>query len=539
MRKILTLITALTATFAMAQQLPNNGFESGWGDCTPWTSSGSTTKTGTEPTGWHISQVSGIGGLGATTVGKDTIGYNSDKAVLLTNKANSIMATQIVPGYLTLGTPWNTSVLGSKNDGGTFGGVTFDKRPDALSFMYQRTHGADPATVVAYSWIGSTTQVNVPANIVMFGNPKKVDMKNRDRNILGIQTTYGEEITKSADFQLVSSINEKIAGTTEGWTSKLIEFKFEAKKLVPEMFNVIFASGSYFEDANKKDDNLIVDDVKLVYYSRLSDISVAGKTIDGFSPDKYEYTIYTEGDPDDLLFDIKTKVMGYAASKDERGTADNYTIKITNPDGEDIDGKNVHVYTIKVIKGAKPAAKEISGKLDITMMGQSLASGQEAKIVIKPVTDDTVDFTLPNFSLALGGGDPLLLGDINVPGMKVYRDEAAARTYYKGEVKGMSLAGGTLVADVEAYGYITDAGIVNINIPVTWEGTPIGVRFYSEGADLTEDPKVPEALGISSVAATTNSAAVLYNAAGQRVSGAAHGLRIVRRADGSTIKVIK
>ena len=38
-----------------AQQLPNNGFEEAWVDCIPWTSKNNSTKQGTQPTGWNIS----------------------------------------------------------------------------------------------------------------------------------------------------------------------------------------------------------------------------------------------------------------------------------------------------------------------------------------------------------------------------------------------------------------------------------------------------------------------------------------------------
>lgn len=550
MRKIFTLITALTlALAAQAQQLPNNGFEEEWGDCTPWTPSGNKTKTGTEPASWHIAQVVGMGGLGATIVGEQVEGYNDGKAVHLINTANIIMATQIVPGYLTLGTPWNTSVMGNKNDGGTFGGISFDKRPDALSFMYKRSHGDDPATVVAYTWIGSTTQVNVPANIVAFGNPTKVTMKNRDRNILGIETIYGEEITKSADFQLVSSINTTIEGTAADWTSKVFEFKYEGKQLYPENLNVVFASGKYFENDNKAGDDLTVDDVKLVYYSRLSDLTVGGKTIEGFSPDKYEYTITTDGDPDDLLFDIEKTVKGYAAKATESGTADNYTIKVTNPDGEDIDGLSTHTYTIHVKKAA--AEQRHEGKLNISMMGAELTTAQAGNIVITPTGENKIMFTLPNFSLTIGD-TPMSLGDIVVPNVDTYYDAANARTYYKGEVKGMVLTpqiaatkavtradDDQLVADVEVKGYITDAGATHLEIPVTWNGIPIAVQFYSEGVDLNETITLPETLGITTLPVAPRSAAATYNVAGQRVAAASRGLRIVRSADGRVVKVVK
>ena len=43
-----------------------------------------------------------------------------------------------MPGYMGLGTTWNTSVMGQQNDGGSFGGIEFTNRPDAVEFYYQR-----------------------------------------------------------------------------------------------------------------------------------------------------------------------------------------------------------------------------------------------------------------------------------------------------------------------------------------------------------------------------------------------------------------
>ena len=90
------------------QQLPNNGFEENWGDCTPWTSGDNKKTKGTTPSPWCISQVIGMGGTGATITGEKVEGYNSTdekptSAVKVYNSPNSILASQTVPGYLTLG----------------------------------------------------------------------------------------------------------------------------------------------------------------------------------------------------------------------------------------------------------------------------------------------------------------------------------------------------------------------------------------------------------------------------------------------------
>lgn len=268
---------------AAQQQLPNANFEGEWVDCVPWTTDNNTKAKGTNPSDWCISNVIGIGGLGSTQVGNKVEGYNSSSAVELKNTNNPIMTTQIVPGYMTLGTPWSTSVMGTENDGGSFGGIKFDKRPSAIEFMYKRTRAQqDPnaekpdetikpgekTTIVAYLWKGHWTQKNVPGNIAIYGNPKAADMVDRDRCVLGMDMTglKGGEVTKSDDAELIAVINAEITEDASEWTKFSAKFDYKSDA-TPEMINVVIAAGDYFGGAAVvgKDNSIVVDDVRLLY----------------------------------------------------------------------------------------------------------------------------------------------------------------------------------------------------------------------------------------------------------------------------------
>lgn len=266
------LISPLCFSANAQQQLPNSDFEGEWVDCIPWTSKNNTQSNGTQPSDWKISHVIGINGAGKTEVGGKTDGYNSTTAVSLVNSANSMMASQIVPSYLTLGTTWSTSVLVSKSDGGTFGGAQFNSRPTGIEFMYKRGRGdANPeekTTIVAYLWKGHWTQKAVPGEIVIYGNPTTVDMIDRDRCVLGMDMTgcQGGEISKSDDAELIAVINAEITENTSEWTKFKADFDYKSDA-TPEMINVIIAAGDYFGGATVvgKDNSLIVDDFKLIY----------------------------------------------------------------------------------------------------------------------------------------------------------------------------------------------------------------------------------------------------------------------------------
>lgn len=254
---IIAVAAALCAGNAVAQdkpQLPNADFEGAWNNCVPWTSNSNTKTIGTTPGDWCISQVSGLSssfpflnGKGATVVGEKAEGYNSASCVKVYNTANSYMPSQIVPGYVTLGTTWSTSVAGNQNDGGTFGGINFTARPESITFHYKRTHGTANATerasVVAYLWKGEYKQADVPGNIIVTGTPQKVTMVNRDRNILDMKTAQGGAVTKKGT--LIGKINYDITGDAEDWTELTIPFEYLTED-TPEKFNIIFCAGDYF-----------------------------------------------------------------------------------------------------------------------------------------------------------------------------------------------------------------------------------------------------------------------------------------------------
>lgn len=357
-KTLLGIIALSGSLMASAQQLPNATFDQNWVDCIPWTSNGNNKIKGTTPSPWIISQVIGMSGTGATIVGESIEDGNGGLAVKIYNNKNSVSASQIVPGYLTLGTTWSTAtgMSGSNADGGTFGGIDFSLRPDAVSFDYQHTVDAgvtEPAKVIAYTWKGSTSQANVPGNIGLF-SATKTTMANRDRNILGMATSQGGTVTKSADFELVSSLDFDITDIVTDWTPITIEIPYLTTS-TPEKFNIIFSAGDYWERGNlKAGSTLCVDNVKLLYYSRLQSVSVGGEEIRNFSPDRYNYAVDTPM-PDG---DVHWQLLGQSgtASVDMQCDRENgiLTLTVSNPVSEDFDGSNVHTYVIEYEKPPVP-----------------------------------------------------------------------------------------------------------------------------------------------------------------------------------------
>ena len=281
-----TLLALVATSFtAQAQQLTNGSFDTPWEECFPYIGKdGKHTKSiGTQPKGWTIANVYGMNTLGATVVAKDTLGLGTDTmAVKLTNTPNSLLSSQIVPGYMGLGTTWNTSVMGQQNDGGSFGGIEFTNRPDAVEFYYQRIcpeASADiPATFVAYLWKGQWQQAEVPIDIAVFGDPKKETMIDRDRNILGMPTDKGGAVTKSDDALLIASSIYHIKDVNKELTKLVVPIEYHDSTAIPAKMNLVFAANDYFDATTVKAGNsLVVDSVKLVYYHSLNSLTYGDK----------------------------------------------------------------------------------------------------------------------------------------------------------------------------------------------------------------------------------------------------------------------
>lgn len=267
-----------------------------------WESSKWQIEEYTTPGPWCISHVMGMSGLGATVVGAKELTNgdeeNPDYAVRLTNTPNPFMPTQVVPAYMTLGTSFasaNALDLTSA-DGGTFGGVAFTGKPDAIQFDYSRSHtqagdtlyaaevinSEEPATVVAYLWKGQYKQEAVPGE-TNYGKPSTVTMYGRERNILDIKTTTGGAATKSDDAACIAKVVKSITGNVEGKLETMVVpldyGKYAGTDVQPDSLNIIFAASDYFGQRSKvgAGNALVVDNVKLLYYHAIKDASYNGE----------------------------------------------------------------------------------------------------------------------------------------------------------------------------------------------------------------------------------------------------------------------
>lgn len=309
------------------------------GDNPFWSATKYTIEDFITPSNWCIANVTGINGLGATVVGKKvTLNETPNYAVSLTNTANPMMPTQIVPGYMTLGTSWataNIADLKNSADGGAFGGVAFKGKPDAIQFDYMRTHGeANPtenATVVAYLWKSEYKQADVPGET---GGSSKVTMYGRDRNILGIDTNQGGKVSKSEDAACVASVVKSIEGDqTDALATMVVDLnygEFAGTDVQPDSLNIIFAANDYFGDRNKMGvgNSLTVDNIKFIYRHGIKNAMINGKEI-AFADDNTATTTETYNE---TKFSFTKVGEGATVTKNYNGETGVLTIRVDAQD---------------------------------------------------------------------------------------------------------------------------------------------------------------------------------------------------------------
>lgn len=469
MKKIYSLLLTLAAVgtlSATAQQLPNAGFEDTWTDCVPWTSKNNTTAQGTTPSPWIVSNTIGTGTAGKTTVATNVTGHNgSNSAVELS--AQNIMSKNI-PGYMSLGTAWSTAkgITGGNADGGTFGGYSFSYRPDAVSFYYKRAENTgEKSTVVIYAWKGSWSQASVPGNIVLSGSCTTTTMTDRERNILGMTTSQGGTVTPSADAELIASTIHYISNTQTDWANLEIPIEYKSTS-TPTKLNVIFAAGEYFESAPKTNGkSFTIDDVKLLYYSRLASLSVNGTSVNGFSSTTYNYNVDSEM-PEESAFAftcLGNSGSGKATlSLDKENAKATITVTNSNAGGTDVDGQTSHVYTISFNQPAPPAQPQL---LTLTINGISISGFDPATyhyVIDSEMPEESAfAFTVPDgFEAKIALDKTNAIATITVNKI-VSRAETSETTAVYTLQFNKPQTGGDVVIGDDLYGVY--AGIVTIN----------------------------------------------------------------------------
>lgn len=449
--------TAGAQTSTPASQVPNGNFEGSWAPCKPWTGNGKTMEMNKQPEKWTVSNVIGYVSnfTGATNVGEQQTPGRGEKgnAVKIYNAPNSALSAKTVPGYMTLGTSWSTANgIGMNADGGTFGGISFVNKPDALRFYYKRSHSGKNtrSSVIAYLWNGYTSQEKVPSDIQA---QTEVTMLDRDVNVLEKPYSKGGNVTNKA--KLIAKIEYYTTETPTEWTECIIPFEYVKKNAAetPAKFNIIFAASDYFNSKVTQGVTMYIDDVDLVYYHTLKSATYDGQAIENFAENTLSYDLSSQV-YDEKKFDCTVKGIGAEAVKSYDEATGLLTVTVNgNNISDDATSKTVYTFQFKKVDYTGVlSALNVNGK-DI----EAFAEGRYHYTVVGDYTDGCVKATAKGADDAVATNyDPATrIYSINVTGgSKVnnyYVKFAKTTTDYKGKMS-IVMEGGLLSAATSSVG---------------------------------------------------------------------------------------
>lgn len=287
---VLTVVMLPMAILADDYQLPDPSFED-------W--SGAAFDGNIQPKYWHASNVEqspmgmsfkfnfAIQGEGRT--GKYCI-VAQDKEI------GALGITETSPGYYSLGYGWQyvEGVNVGSATAGTKGGYAFTHRPDSISIWIKRTGpnvDKEDFHVLYYAWTETA---------------KGSAYKNKSKSCTS--TTIEDE---ESDIRILLNGNEcktdKAGGqvcegwwrerkTYDQWTNLRIPIYY-INDNTPKKCNLILSASNYpnfrATDGLYDGNSLYVDDVELIYSSKIQTLKVGGKEWKGFDPNSTEVQVYS------------------------------------------------------------------------------------------------------------------------------------------------------------------------------------------------------------------------------------------------------
>ena len=440
-KTIVCLISLLTTSSLAAQgnyQIPNSDFEQ------EWVKSGEKTEPGH---GWYsFVSAGGTFAMASPNTTTQVEGYNSKKAVSISSvdlwvaKANGNLTT----GKINMGsfTPTNEANYNYTSRSTEDGNCPFVGLPDTVRCYAKFTRGGKG--------------YNAAGTFIVHGDVDFKDPHESSENIATYEVARAVlDIAPSTDWQPVT------ASFTYSKTAEQIE---SAAELQTRYMLASFTTNP--TPGGSAGDELIIDDVVLVYNSRLASLAYNGTAIEGFDKDNQYYTVTGEY-TDDCLTAVSD---GAGASVKVSYNAENRIATIT-VEGNDIasNPENKHEYYVMFA----PETTAYASKLIMGLAGTMLPPATE-NVGISEISGGKADFLLSNFAF-----QGMVMGDILLTDVECQEEADGSITLHKEQtIRVFGDAGNTLGdLPVVLNGTLKD-GKLNADLSITWSGVPISVNVY-------------------------------------------------------------
>ena len=296
MSKFLHRVLVLFATAVMPltmfgqYQLPDPGFED-------W--SGTAFDGQVQNKYWHASNVeqSALGMSFKFNFAHKEAGRNGGSCIMAQDQTvGAAGITETSPSYYSLGYGWQylEGLSTGTATAGTKGGYAFTHRPDSISVWIKRT-GAnwdkEDFHILFYSWTGTAKGKSYKNKNGGCTNVSIEDEESDVRIALdGNQCSY-----QTAGGQVAEGwIHERRQYTN--WTNVRIPIYYMNDN-IPAKCNVIFSASNYPNYRSNsglyEGNSLYVDDVELIYSSKIQKLVVGGKEWKGFDPNNTGVQVYS------------------------------------------------------------------------------------------------------------------------------------------------------------------------------------------------------------------------------------------------------
>ena len=354
MKRIYGIVLAALMVMPMwAQQLPDPHFEN-------WSSK---FNGDVQLKDWHGSNVSQVGVKFTFLFQKP--GRTGSCAYVADRKIGAVGITAVGPGYMSLGQPWQymKGLTIKSATAGTEGGIPFKHRPDTMAVWVKRVGpntDKEDFHLLFYSWAGTA---------------KSSQYKNKVGGCTSTERINEESDVRSATDGNECGIDQPARQVAEGWLRARAKYNewtlikvpiFYKSNGRPTMCNVIFSAGNYpafrANDGLYDGNGLYVDDVELIYSSRIDKMLVNGKEWKEFNPDSEEEQVCKLAEGADVKFEALRGIGSLTNIKGQRARFNGRkldTQEMTVTPGEingkpwvitvkADDGSSTHTYKVKV-----------------------------------------------------------------------------------------------------------------------------------------------------------------------------------------------
>ena len=505
LKQLLSIIfIAFSISFSYGQQVPNAGFED-------W--SGAKFDGNIQPASWFASNVSQVG-FNFNFAYRESGHSGSYSMMVKDMEVGAMGITETAPGYFSLGKPWAylEGIDTKSATAGTSGGINFKYRPDSMSVWIKRTGGntsSEDFHLLYYAWSGTAQSSKYKSK---GGDCTSVSQTDEESDIR-IARDANECGTDKAGHQIAEG-HWRERKNYGSWTNIRVPIYYFNSD-IPSKMNIIFSAGNYPNfRANSglyAGNALYVDDVEMIYSSKIQLLYIGGREWKGFNPNSSEEQLYSLGRNAETIPEIMA-VRGAGSLTDTRGkevafsgrklSGNEISIKQGEIDGtptlitvKSEDGKSTSTYKIKFVRQASNNANLaeilINGKPlenynpDIISYNVTLPYGTNTPAVVettKAEDGQAIDIIQPT---AIEGSAQIKVTAADGKTTKTYIINFEVGQLADNTLKDILINGQSIP------GFTPNQTIYRVSLPTTTTTMPVveAISAYADGAQTIEHIK--------------------------------------------------